>query len=368
MALFVQKPVFWNTNHYTAPSGVFATSGYPKENGYGHEEWNNSPRLLLRRGNERYRVFHTEGFGAAPLIDNAGQTFVFMTASHNGIQQLVGIAGNAVGLFDERLKPQREDIVQKLALHDLWEEAWAVTKVRKLHEDDRHHFIRNWKQDLHWIPNWICPDDYYWWFDEPVTLDARSITGKQKLLGMFGSYTELDLALVGRIMDAIPQAQRGEKWLRLMDAIQCAPSEPISAVERDELLEGSEPVTEVMTQVQARRGQGKFRQDLLDIWGGACAVTGLACTEVLRASHIKPWAEATAKQRLDSSNGLLLEANLDALFDRGLISFDERGEMLVAARLHASHRAALGLPRGLRFMPEELRDYLSYHRDQVFQD
>ena len=93
MALFVQKPVFWNTNNYSAPSGVFATSGYPKENGYGHEEWNNSSRLLLRRGTQRFRVFHTEKLGSAPVIENAGQTFVFMTASHNGIQQLVGIEG-----------------------------------------------------------------------------------------------------------------------------------------------------------------------------------------------------------------------------------------------------------------------------------
>lgn len=367
MALFLQKPVFWNTNNYTAPSGAFATSGYPKENGYGHEEWNNSPRLLLRRGKERFRVFHTEGFGAAPLLENAGQTFVFMTASHNGIQQLVGIAGNAVGLFDERLQAQRQDIVKQLALHDLWEEAWAVTKVRKIHEDDRHHFLKNWKQDLHWIPNWICPDDYYLWFDEPVTLDPRHITGKQKLLGMFGSYTELDLAIVGRIMDAIPEDLRGDKWRRLLDAIHCAPSEPVSASERDELLEGSEPVTEVITQIQARRGQGKFRQDLLDLWGGACAVTGLDCTDVLRASHIKPWREATGKQRLDSGNGLLLAANLDALFDRGLIGFDDSGEMLVSSRLSAAHCAALGLPKALRFVPEGVGEYLGYHREHVFQ-
>lgn len=367
MALFVQKPVFWNTNQYTAPSGAFATSGYPKENGYGHEEWNNSPRLLLRRGDQRYRVFHTEGFGAAPLLENAGQTFVFMTASHNGIQQLVGIGGNAVGLFDERLKPQREDIVKKLGLHDLWEEAWSVTKVRKIHEDDRHHFLKNWKTDLHWIPNWICPDDYFLWFDEPVTLDPRHITGKQKLLGMFGSYTELDLGIVGRIMEAVPEAQRGEKWLRIMDAIHCAPSGPVSAFERDELVEGGEPVTDVITQIQARRGQGRFRQGLLDVWGGACAVTGLDCTEVLRASHIKPWADANGKQRLDCANGLLLAANLDALFDRGLIGFGDSGDMLVSKRLNAGHCAALGLPQRLRFMPAGVGEYLKFHREHVFQ-
>ncbi|OLS63715.1 HNH endonuclease [Pseudomonas putida] len=365
MALFLQKPVFWNTNHYIAPSGGFATSGYARENGYGHEEWNNSPRLLLRQGNQRYRVFHTDGAGNAPLVENAGQTFVFMTAAHNGILQLVGIAGNAVGLFDERLLPQRQQIVEKLALQDLWEEAWSVTKVRRIHEDDRHHFIRNWKQNLHRIPSWICPEEYFWWFDEPVTLDPRVLNGADKLAS--AGTSELDLALVGRIMDAVPQAQRGERWARLIDAIHCAPTEPVVASDRDALLEGSEPVTEQLTNLQARRGRGKFRQDLLANWGGACAVTGLACSEVLRASHIKPWAVATAAERLDPNNGLLLSANLDVLFYRGLISFDEQGQMLVSHWMSDVHRVALGLPRSLRWMTDALAVYLAYHRSEVFQ-
>jgi len=365
MALFLQKPVFWNTNNYTSPSGGFATSGYARENGYGHEEWNNSPRLLLRQGNQRYRVFHTDAFGKAPLVENAGQTFVFMTAAHNGIVQLVGIAGNAVGLTDERLLAQRQQIVDKLALQDLWEEAWSVTKVRRIHEDDRHHFLRNWKQNLHCIPHWICPEEYFCWFDEPVTLDPRSVSGTEKLAA--GGSSELDLALVGRIMDAIPEAQRGEKWTRLVDAIHCAPTEPLAASDRDALLEGSEPVTDLLTNIQARRGRGKFREDLLQVWGGACAVTGLACSEVLRASHIKPWAAATAAERLDPNNGLLLSANLDVLFYRGLISFDARGGMLVSRWVSPAHCQALGLPQPLRFVPDGVAASLQYHREQVFQ-
>jgi hypothetical protein len=43
--------------------------------------------------------------------------------------------------------------------------------------------------------------------DEPVTLDPRRITGKERLLGMYSSYTELDLPTVGGIMDAIPARQ-----------------------------------------------------------------------------------------------------------------------------------------------------------------
>lgn len=103
------------------------------------------------------------------------------------------------------------------------------------------------------------------------------------------------------------------------------------------------------------------------MWGGACAVTGLECDEVLRASHIKPWSHSTGKERLDSHNGLLLSANLDALFDEGLITFDDSGQMQISPRLDAKNFGALGIPRPLRFIPDGLADYLKYHRNHVFE-
>ncbi|AZF32259.1 putative type II restriction endonuclease [Pseudomonas sp. R4-35-07] len=365
MALFIQKPIFWNTGDYLAPSGVIGSSGFPEANGYGHEEWNNSPKMVLSRGNNRFRVFHTEGLGVAPIDENAGQTFVFLTASHDGIQQLVGIAGNAFGLLDEHHRAQREDIVRELSLSGLWEDAWRIENVRKQFEGNQRKFLKAWKKDLHWIPNWICPEDFFWWFDKPITLDPRTITGKKRMLGMYSRYTYLDLPTVGRIMDAIPGGQRNEKWNRLIDAIQCAPAEPLPPGEIDE---GNEPITEVLTRVNARRGQGKFREDLMQVWGGACSVTALACKEILRASHVKPWVDSNAKQRLDRHNGLLLSANLDALFDKGLITFDSLGQMQISKRLDDKHRQTLGLPKPLRFVPKELVPYLEYHEKEVFQD
>lgn len=92
--------------------------------------------------------------------------------------------------------------------------------------------------------------------------------------------------------------------------------------------------TDVERMVRQRVGQNKFRDAMLDYWGGACAVTGVAIPEVLRASHAKPWAECgTDAERLDVFNGFLLSANLDALFDRFLISFDEQGVLLTAPAL-----------------------------------
>ncbi len=70
-----------------------------------------------------------------------------------------------------------------------------------------------------------------------------------------------------------------------------------------------------------KAGQDVFRAALMDYWGGACVVTGIDLPAVLRASHAKPWAAcASDEERLDVFNGLLLVANLDALFDRGHIS------------------------------------------------
>jgi len=123
--------------------------------------------------------------------------------------------------------------------------------------------------------------------------------------------------------------------------------------------------TEVERMVRQRVGQNKFRDAMMDYWGGACAVTGVAIPEVLRASHAKPWAEcASDAERLDVFNGFLLSANLDALFDRFLISFDEQGVLLLAPALTGLDLHTLGISPGmkLRWVNDLHEPYLSLHR------
>jgi hypothetical protein len=131
----------------------------------------------------------------------------------------------------------------------------------------------------------------------------------------------------------------------------------------------AEKVTEVERLVRQRVGQDVFREALLDYWGGACAVTGLALPDVLRASHAKPWADCESdEERLDVFNGFLLVAHVDALFDRGLITFDAGGDLVIAPRLTAEHRASLHLSEGMRLRwvaPEHL-PFLLWHREHVF--
>jgi putative restriction endonuclease len=119
--------------------------------------------------------------------------------------------------------------------------------------------------------------------------------------------------------------------------------------------------------IQARVGQGIFREKLVTRWKG-CAVTGCTLLSVLRASHIKPWAESTNEERLDEFNGLLLTANLDALFDKGLISFLDDGTMIKSDELGSSDIALLfdsWADKKIDLTSEHMV-YLKYHRSNVF--
>jgi len=125
--------------------------------------------------------------------------------------------------------------------------------------------------------------------------------------------------------------------------------------------------TEVQRLVRQRVGQDRYRQAMMSYWGGACAVTGLALAPALRASHAKPWAECSSDaERLDVFNGFLLNANLDALFDKFLISFTNEGGLLVSKQLSMSERRLLGLHTSLclRWVAPRHAIYLDFHRER----
>ncbi len=121
--------------------------------------------------------------------------------------------------------------------------------------------------------------------------------------------------------------------------------------------------------VVQRVGQDVFRAGLLDYWEGRCALTGLAVPELLRASHIKPWAECEADaERLDVFNGLLLAPHLDAAFDGGFITLADDGAVIVSEHLDTAARSLLGLTNSLRAarLPAGHRRYLPWHCERVF--
>lgn len=127
--------------------------------------------------------------------------------------------------------------------------------------------------------------------------------------------------------------------------------------------------TEAERLVVQRVGQDLFRSGLIEYWEGRCAITGLAVTELLRASHIKPWADCGSDaERLDVFNGLLLAPHVDAAFDRGFITIADEGQIVISARLSDVDCQLLGLHPKLRIdaLAEGHRRYLPWHREHVF--
>jgi hypothetical protein len=64
------------------------------------------------------------------------------------------------------------------------------------------------------------------------------------------------------------------------------------------------PSLERTVEVCQRVGQDLYREALMHYWNGACAITGITNPIFLRASHAKPWRDATDRERLDVHNGV----------------------------------------------------------------
>ena len=114
--------------------------------------------------------------------------------------------------------------------------------------------------------------------------------------------------------------------------------------------------------MKSRIGQGDFREKLIGFWKG-CSITGCQLTDILIASHIKPWRIANNQERLDTFNGLLLLPNYDKLFDKGYISFDFKGRIIFSTFFPESDRALLRIEKDthLIFVSDNHKPFLAYH-------
>ncbi|QYI99713.1 HNH endonuclease [Thalassovita mediterranea] len=152
---------------------------------------------------------------------------------------------------------------------------------------------------------------------------------------------------------------------------QTYPSDPIDTTEdviENAITDDDDLSTlEKESLVKARRGQGQFKQNVIET-EGRCRLSGVEDVRYLIGSHILPWrACRTASERLDGNNGLLLCPNADRLFDRGLISFEDDGTVLVKAEVSDEILDQLGFPglrsRNVGSFSEGQKKYLAFHRE-----
>ncbi len=141
-------------------------------------------------------------------------------------------------------------------------------------------------------------------------------------------------------------------------------SDSIFAEEKAVTNDTSISETEKDAVVKSRIGQGLFRHKLIDYWHG-CSVTHCQTQTLLIASHIRPWRKSDNQQRIDVYNGLLLIPNLDKLFDKGYISFDNQGKVILSDFLPQSEFRLLGVSQSMRLVhiDDKHLSYLKFHRE-----
>ena len=186
--------------------------------------------------------------------------------------------------------------------------------------------------------------------------------------------TRLDEPLAGRLIELMgTEASALVRACRVAeDAGPTATSVGLVEWEEHELAEvqkdASLGTTERIAVVLARRGQGLFKQRVMRI-ERACRVTGVTVEAHLRASHCKPWRDASNQERLDGENGLLLTPTMDHLFDRGFIGFEGNGNLIIAPVADRSSMERMGVLSNrllnVGAFSEGQRSYLEFHRQNV---
>jgi putative restriction endonuclease len=167
---------------------------------------------------------------------------------------------------------------------------------------------------------------------------------------------------VADVAKEVGQAQRDSPALeRDIDEWECRVEQEIGE-------NATIPETERTALVQARRGQGRFRDNVNAI-ERACRITRVERREHLIASHIKPWRRSDNSQRLDGENGLLLTPTVDHLFDKGFISFENDGRVIVSPVADPVSLQRMGVDPARKINVGSFsagqRSYLDFHRENV---
>jgi len=120
---------------------------------------------------------------------------------------------------------------------------------------------------------------------------------------------------------------------------------------------------------QAREGQGKYREQLLEQCR-YCPFTMIADERLLIASHIKPWAASSVKEKIDPYNGYMLSPLYDKLFDRGFITFTENRHVILSDFISPYTWKQIGLKNDTfikqLIMDDKRAEYLKFHHQSVF--
>lgn len=211
---------------------------------------------------------------------------------------------------------------------------------------------------------WLLPEKY-----SPLTADGN---------GLQSVYlAEISEALANALINRVgPEASlaRDVAYANVahgadMDRPEATIIEWERRVESQILIAPDIPETEKRSLVLARRGQGAFRAAVEKI-ESACRVTRVDRREHLVASHAKPWRDSDNAERLNGENGLLLTPTIDHLFDKGFITFEDSGRLVVSPVAHRDSMRRMGIEvdgsLNVGAFSAGQQHFLEYHRENIF--
>lgn len=122
------------------------------------------------------------------------------------------------------------------------------------------------------------------------------------------------------------------------------------------------------TRRRKRLAQPLFRRDVLAVYGWKCAVTESDYSDVLEAAHIQPFRSLASHH---PQNGIALRRDIHRLFDRGLLTFENDGTLVLSQQLKGTSYEPLSgskarFPLASSHRPSE--HALAFHRVEIFRD
>lgn len=186
--------------------------------------------------------------------------------------------------------------------------------------------------------------------------DSREVLGVREELVNYEIYRDRDRVEKGRYSAALKLYERylveGSRQARINTDIEELKRRDLDGTVRETL-------------VNARRGQGLFRNRVLDQWYNRCAITGYNAPKFLLASHMKPWKDSSDQERLDRFNGFALIPSLDKAFDMGYISFKSTGEIMISTELEEPETLGIFESQSVT-LHKRHQPYLEFHRAELF--
>lgn len=201
--MIVFKPIVWNDRGYLEPAGIGSSSGFAKEHGYGHEEWNARSDWMWRG----WKVFHTESKGRMLTYAKTGDLGMIMTAVNEGRFYAVGVACNVY--VNE--KHEHISIAKTLNLLANGDRLWNDIPLVRKRNTNKAAFDRHWKDNYQWV-QWRCPPTLFHWFTQPIEIIPNEIIPappgsppRQAIAKMHSSYQAIRsdhaLAVIGHTLE-----------------------------------------------------------------------------------------------------------------------------------------------------------------------